>query len=427
MLINKYIFKMAWRNITRNKRRTALSVIAIMLAVMIVCFAQSYVEGLLGSMKSNVFRFQTGHIKILNKNYLKEQKLMPLDLNIYGYSNDYREVMQTVKTVAGVKTVLPRTKFIGMVNMKGKMKYINGFALDAEREKNVLPLADNIIKGRMFRNFNPDTVAQEMVMSAGLAYELDLQTGDKITLMAKDAHEGLTLMDFKIAGLVSFGVAEYDSIYFYIPLSTAARFLKMPFSVMELTVFLKDTADSMPLASVINKKIKRHPAAPFQAYPWEKQENGRYGKMFAMYDVLIPIIYFVFLFLASLVIINTTMMVVYERMREIGTIAAMGMRGNRIIQLFFYEAVIISIIGSLSGTLAGGSLAYIFSITGIDFSKFSGGMSGFPITDIVYFEFTPGLLVFSFLFGIVVASLFSFIPSSKAARLEPVKALKGVF
>jgi len=119
------------------------------------------------------------------------------------------------------------------------------------------------------------------------------------------------------------------------------------------------------------------------------------------------------------------MMVIYERTREIGTIGALGMNGGQIVLLFVIEAMIISTIGSFLGTIAGGALDYYWSVVGIDFAKLSGGLD-MPTTDMIYPRFGISILIGSFLFGVVIASVFAAIPARRAAKIEPVEALRSV-
>ncbi|MBN1897823.1 MAG: ABC transporter permease [Spirochaetes bacterium] len=420
-----YIYRMALRNISRNRKRTLLSAVAIALAVMFICFMRSYITGMWDNVRDNVFAFQSAHVKIVNKDFIKEEKLMPLDLSVYGYEKDYTEVMKLVKNVKGIKYIFPRTKFGAILNLKGKWENLMGFALDPEREAPVNPLKYKIVKGRLFKKYAPGR--HEIVVGEVLAQELGVKVGDKLTMMSKTAEEGLGHMTFKIVGISSFGVPEFDKLFFFVDLSVAARFLKMEHEVMELGIYLDDMDESVPVAEKINKILESRPDNPYIAQAWENQSGGQYYNWFAMADNIYNIVYFVFLVLASLVIINTTMMVIYERMKEIGTIAALGMRGASIVKLFFYEAVIISIIGSFFGIVAGGALSYLMSQSGINIAKLTGGsLSDIAISNMIYPYFGLDLLLFAFVFGVVVASLCAFIPASKAARIQPVEAMKGV-
>ena len=422
---SEYVYKMALRNISRNKRRTALSAIAIALAVLFVVTMKSYMGGIWGSMTKNIYVFETAHIKIQNKDYVKEEKLMPLDLSVWGYEEDYNEVIDIVKKAEGVTHVFPRTRFGAILNLDGKMKSLIGFAFDPELEKPVNDFQGSIKEGRIFEEFAPGKY--EMVIGKVLANELNVKVGDKLTLMTKTAEEGLGHMTFKIVGISSYGIPQLDKMYFYIPLSTAAKFLKMEGEVIELAVYLDNVKESIPVSEKINSLLEQQDDNPYEAYAWEKQRNGLYYNMLSMMGVY-DVVFLVFLVLASLVIINTTMMVIYERMKEIGTISALGMRGNAIVKLFFYEAAIISTIGSFFGMIGGGVIAFIMNRTGMDIAKLTGGsMEEMGMSDIIYWDFGAQMLISSFIFGVIVACVCAYIPSRRAAKIEPATAMKGVF
>jgi len=411
---------MAFRNISRNKRRTVLSAVAITLAVIFVCVMKSYIVGFNNNFRNNLFLFETGHIKILNKDFIKEEKLMPLDLSVENYTS----IMTDIQKLKYIKAVLPRTKFISILNQEGKLKTVSGLAVDIKKECKINPLKTKIKKGRLFKEFGYKQY--EIIIGEGLAESLNLKTGDKITLMAKTAEEGIGHMTFKISGIFSYGVNEIDRNYFIIPLSTASVFLKMENSVGELDVFLTNPDKSTITAYKINRILKKYSGFNiYRAYDWKEQKNGQYSKIVTITDKSYNIIYVVLLILASLVIINTTMMVIYERIKEIGTLASLGMRPFAIVKLFFYEALIISIIGSLAGTIFGGILSYGISKYGIDLAKLGGKGIGFQISNIIYPYFGFDILLFSFLFGVVVSAVCVFIPSLKAARIKPITALRN--
>jgi putative ABC transport system permease protein len=162
----------------------------------------------------------------------------------------------------------------------------------------------------------------------------------------------------------------------------------------------------------------------YMVIPW--QEQGNFLSMFKSASSIYGVIYIGLLVLASTVIINTTMMVIYERTREIGTIGALGMTGGQIVVLFVVEAMIISAMGSFLGTMVGGAFDLFLSIKGINLQALSGGSMDFVVTDIIYPRFGLSLLVWSFLFGVVVASVIAYIPARRAAKIEPVEALRSI-
>jgi putative ABC transport system permease protein len=130
----------------------------------------------------------------------------------------------------------------------------------------------------------------------------------------------------------------------------------------------------------------------------------------------------VFYVLASTVIINTMMMVIFERTREIGTLASLGMDSKRIVRMFIYEAGCISAIGSFIGCAIGVVLVLVLEQTGIDFTQAMEGVD-FEISGMMYPMLTWPSVVYAFVTGVVVASLASIIPSRRAAKIRPVEAM----
>jgi len=147
--------------------------------------------------------------------------------------------------------------------------------------------------------------------------------------------------------------------------------------------------------------------------------------MIEMANTAYTIMAFIFFLLGSTVIINTTMMVIFERMREIGTLGALGMHGKELVGLFFLEGMFISIIGTFIGVLAGIGFTMILGKTGIDMTEAMQGLD-FEISGMVYPKLSMGKTVFVFFYSVIIASLATLIPSRKASKIEPVEALRYV-
>ncbi|MBN2511018.1 MAG: FtsX-like permease family protein, partial [Spirochaetales bacterium] len=140
-------------------------------------------------------------------------------------------------------------------------------------------------------------------------------------------------------------------------------------------------------------------------------------------DIMYTIMAFFFFALASTVIINTTMMVIFERMREIGTISAMGMKGREIVSLFFTEAFYLGLIGSAAGVLLGIGLTLLLGTTGIDYTSSMEGIE-FEVSSIIYPRLDLRSTLGTFLYSLAISSLASILPTRRAAKIEPVEALR---
>ena len=159
--------------------------------------------------------------------------------------------------------------------------------------------------------------------------------------------------------------------------------------------------------------------------PWN--EIGSTGTYMDLVSKVFGIMSFFFFVLGTTVIINTTMMVIYERMREIGTLRAMGMTGPEMIRLFFMEAFFIGAAAAFIGVVLGSALILPLSVSGIDFGKLVDlGKTNLDISNVIYPQLDLVSTLGVFIYSTVVSSLISFIPTRRAAKIEPVEALRSV-
>jgi len=133
----------------------------------------------------------------------------------------------------------------------------------------------------------------------------------------------------------------------------------------------------------------------------------------------------VFLVVASFLIINTVVMIIHERIKEIGMMGCLGMTRGEIVKVFFFESIFMAAIGAFTGVIVGGILAGIFSQNPIRMGDLYGNtFAEMPMSQSIFMAFSPVILIRSWVMGVVIASLFTLIPSLKSAFVEPVEALR---
>ncbi len=421
----KYILKMAFRNIGRNKRRTFLSAFAISTAVMVVLVMKGYIGGVIDSMFDSVTRISTGHIKIAHTKYLEKEDMMPLEYKI----DDFEQLIPVLESVQEVKIISPRIKFGVLLSFNGKSISAMGIWIDRIRERAIMSFDKVMIDGKYFGN---DKDERSIIIGSILADKLGIKIGDKLTILARSAYDSLKGMTFNVTGIFRYGISAIDDKMFYIPLEYAGKLLEMGNGVSKMIIMIDKPENAKKVADKIREKFRNYKglyhgdnrAINYDIISWQ-QQGGYLGFMKTAQSTY-SIIYLCLLILASTVIINTTMMVIYERIREIGTISALGMRSNQIVLLFTMESAIVSAIGSFIGTIIGGGIDLLLSIIGIDFNALSGGGLGLVITNIVYPRFNFSILFQSFMFGVIVASAIAYIPARRSAKIEPVEALRSI-
>jgi len=201
----------------------------------------------------------------------------------------------------------------------------------------------------------------------------------------------------------------------------------MPGEVTELLLITSNYNKIDLVLPGLNELFSREDeSGKYFVQPWNKGYD-----LVELFDIAITMynaIYIFIIVLACFVLVNTLIMIVNERTREIGMMSALGLKGREILVLFTMEGAMIGVIGSALGTVLGGILTRIFSIVGIDYSAAFEGMEGTDLlmSPIYYTVFSLENLIFCFTLGVVIVTIACIIPARKAANLEPTEALRKI-
>ncbi len=431
--------RIAIRNIWRNKRRTVLTMSAITIAALVIVFMFSVIEGMKYDQVNTVIRFTTGHIRIRNAEYERNVLLNPLQYNI----RDYKHVLQILRGVGQVEMLSPRIRFGARFGVQ-KDKYgvyekefdAFGLGVDFSTEKKFEDLDVYLTPGSSLPG------KHEILLTVGLAQDLGAKIGDRFDLFTAQTMGGVGFnsKNVRVSGIVQLPVANLNKNLFLMPIDDVSTLLRMDTQeqspALEILIILKNPNDIQARARVIADSLNK---AGIQSMvetsdkpvprdyngllvtPWTEASN--WYTWLQMADISYNFIALFFFIMGTTVIINTTMMIIYERMREIGTISAMGMTGGQIVRLFFLEAFFTSVIASGIGVLLG--MAIVGAIGRIDLTQTFEGLD-FNFANIITLRLNLKSTLFTFVYSVGVASLISFIPSRRAARIDPVQALHSV-
>jgi putative ABC transport system permease protein len=408
------ILAISIRNVGRNRRRSILSGIAIAVATMVIVFMFSLIEGLKVDIRQNVFHMVSGQVRVRNAEYDANEMLNPLNLAV----SDAPSVMRWLRAQPEVRSLSPRITFATALYRNGNTYKGMGMGIDVPSEETFQGLSKHLTQGSM-----PAMGAKETVLAVGLARDMGVGVGDKITLFTKNSTGGMNGMTLRITGTARFSVAAFDKSLFFVPLDTAQRLLGMPGSATEVLLILRDGEDAARTAALLAGGLRDQGRSELSVTPWTR--IGMWYSYLRLSDSIFTIFALGFILLGTTVMINTTMMVIYERVREIGTMGALGMTSGQIVWLFFLESFFIGAIGSLAGMLIGVGIALPLSVNGIDFSETMKG-----VTMEMSFIYFPVLnwrsTILAFLYSAGVSSLISIIPSRRASRVDPVNSLRAV-
>ena len=403
----------AFRNILRNKRRSLLSGSAIAVAAASIVFLFALLEGMKVDLAENIQTFYTGTVRIMNKDYEKNRKLNPIHLTV----EDPDRITKIIREIKRQAEISERITFPSRIYIGNDYYNAMGMAVRFPEEIAFQKIENILSEGRF-----PDK-GREVLLGAKLASKMNVGVGDKITALASTASRGSNAMTFEVTGLAVFPLHELTNTFFMIPLETGQKFLKMRNEVKEILVKYDETSDEEGrlFADQIYREAAEKGIEDIESAYW-KDRNETFA-MIEVADKIYMIFAFFFLLLGCSVVINTTMMVIYERTREIGMMKALGMKDSNIVRLFFLESFFIGLLASLAGVLTGAGISLVLNRTGINFQEMMEDID-FEVSTILYPvpTFKYGIIIF--LYSSFIASISTFIPTLRANKIKTIDALK---
>jgi putative ABC transport system permease protein len=410
------LLTIAYRNIWRNIRRTALCITAVGLAVFFTIFMQAMIDGMIQSINEVVQVFETGHFSIVSVQYDAEQEYYPVQYPVES-GKSAAELEEAIKALPGVKAVFPRiSAYATLQDSTVKHALLWGIEMEKEEQINYFNLSDRtngLVEGRY-----PEPGSNGCAIGTEFAKKTGLRIGDRIPLKTVSAQFSDKIWNPEIIGIFEFDYRKYDEGVIIVSFDRLQRLLVLGDQTQQLIVY----GDKENQNKVIAASLKGLTGDKNMVRDWR---DNYFVAMMQQNMSLYVIIYLVFLIVASFLIVNTVVMIIHERIKEIGMMGSLGMTRPEIVTVFFFEAIFLSIAGSLAGVVVGGIVTLIGSFFPFDFTAMTGGsMKDFPMSGTIFLEFSPVILLQGFLFGVVITSICTLLPSLKSAFVEPVEALR---
>ncbi|MEN8154900.1 MAG: FtsX-like permease family protein [Acidobacteriota bacterium] len=416
------ILKLGLKNISRNKKRTFFTILAITLGITMLVFASSYIEGILTNSTDVAVKIRTGHVKIISSEFLRLDRIMPKEELILNSET----LSKKIKGIDGVKLVSPFVKFHSLIS-KGELNepaVVMGCNPEILNEH--MGLAECVLKGSYLSEDK-----KEAVIGRLFAEKMNLNVNDEILILTTDINYSTYALPFRISGIFDSGFTYIDKHLVFIPVKFGRQMLDCGDSSHEILVYLNNKDNSGEVSAKIGAILGgREFGRSILSIPW--QEDEIIGTVLPMAKQIWSKILGIILLIVALVILNTMLMTVMERNQEVGVLKALGMKNREIFSLIVTEALFIGFIGSFLGILLGGGLSAWLQKTGINFAEMVGKEMweklDIPIAiygKIIYPELTMEIIARSFLFGLLISIVAVLYPAVKSSKMLPVEAFRS--
>jgi ABC-type lipoprotein release transport system permease subunit len=399
-----YLYRMAFRDLGRNRRRSFFSALALAMGLALLLLMASVIEGeIRGAMDSSI-KLQSGDLQVRAKSYQEEKTSLAWEDLVENPDS----VAAKIASLSAVKVATPRLFASGIVAVGDETVGVSILGIDPLSEANA-PFREGMVSGDFL---NPDD-RQGILIGRPLAENLSLKSGDTVNLLVNTSNGDVDEQQFVIRGIYSTGTPGYDQGTIFMPLAKAQAITRTENHASTIFVLLKDRDQTAAVAAALQ-------TGQYQIKTWE-QMNELLVQTEQYSNAIMVVLYLIVLGITATVIINTLIMAVFERTREIGILAAIGMKGTRIMAMFFAESSLLAV-GGIGMGLVLGSLLVAYA-TKYGFYIGNMGITGILIGERIYAYLTPGDTISLTITAFVVSLLAALYPALLAARMEPVEAL----
>lgn len=409
------IIKMAWRNVWRNSRRSLIATVAIILSMILLIFFEAFMDGTDQAIYGNTVRLYGGNVLIHAPGYREKSNRLPM-LPVA----DVDAVLAAAQTQPKVRAASKRINTGGLVSNRDASHAVNITAIEPQIEAPISLAAENIVAGRFLTPEDGDNI----VIGRALADHLNVSVGDRVSLLGRRKDESMRGRSMTIVGIFDLGLGEAEKNLLFMNLPTAQTLYNLRNEVTEVAIVLEKIGEEDEVISNITPGFPNHEVDSIYTLHPEFAEALNIDRAigFLLGGIL--------LLMAGIGILNLMLMAVFERTREMGVLAAMGMKGRHVMSLFVLEGAFIGLVGAVIGCLIGSLLVAWLGRTGIDFTAMYEGQDLgdygeiYALMGTVLYPAISATTIISYgLAAVVIGGLAALIPAWQASRKEPAVSL----
>ncbi|MFV2032660.1 MAG: ABC transporter permease [Gammaproteobacteria bacterium] len=404
----KAMLILSWRNLWRNHRRTFIMLGAITVGVWAMIFMTALMRGMVDDLLRQGIQNLPGHIQIHDPEYRDDPSVVNSLAEPRGALLDALNDPATTGWTA-------RIKVPAIISSERENRGINLLGVDPVTENAITGIAGQIVEGRFLETDSDRGV----VIGAKLAERLETRLGKRVVIMSQDPDNNIAERGFRVVGIYRAKLPKLEEFNVYAARGTVQTLLKIDGLVSEIAIVGGDYRD----IDTLYRKIEAVTPGTLEIKPWYELDTYlRY--MLNMLDGFV-LVWVIIIFLAlSFGLANTLAMAVFERVREIGLIQALGMRPGVIVYQILLESLLLLLMG-----LSAGNILAIVTIkpleSGLDVSAVAEGLAMIGAGSVIYPSLTLSDMVLANSVVILLGILTSILPAWRAAKLDPVQAINS--
>lgn len=403
------LFTLAWRNIWRNYRRSVLVLLSVVIGLIAIILYDSISIGMIQQMLDNQIGAHVSHIQVHKKGF-NDNKV------IQNYLPDPAKVRQVLAQQAGVAHFSERVITFGIASSATGAAGVSLVGIYSQEEAQITKIKNSLVEGRYLGE-----AAHEIVIGKKLAEKLDVGLGDKVVAMASALSGAIGSDVFRVVGIYETFSSEFDKLYAYVYLPNLQQMLEFESQLSEFAVIL----GNLERQKEVQVALLRELGDDYEVLTY-KQLLPLLVMQVDVYKETIFIFYAIIGIAMMFGIINTMLMSVFERIHEFGVLMAVGMKNRRLFAMILLEAFLLGISGTVVGAIIGYLIYLPLADSGIDLSAFADGLNSIGSGSVIYPILTPESIVSALFVIPLIAVLGAIYPALRAARLDPITAIRHV-
>jgi ABC-type lipoprotein release transport system permease subunit len=404
------LWTIAYRDLGRNRRRSALSLLAVALGLALLMVMNGFIAGIMEDSLQNSIRLRTGHLQLRASSYQEET----LSLQAKDMLADPDSLAARAGALPEVQSAAPVVWASGILDTLDDSAGLQVYGIDTTSPI-YAPIRAALVDGAFL---TPDD-RSGILIGKSLADSMGIGVGQRANLAIVNSDGRPDEGTFTIRGLFATGIPTYDEGAALMPLSKAQAFTGTNRHASAIFILLNDQADTDKVAAALR--------GPDIAVLTWSDLNQLFVQAFQTGMSFYALLDFIVMLIVAVIIANTLLMSVFERIREMGILAALGMKGRQILQMFLLESASLGLAGIAIGLVLGSAGVGYLATSGFSIGDkvATVGGSGIALSTTLYARFVPGTFAALSLAMLLIVLLASLYPAWYAARLEPVDALRA--